>query len=169
MTQIALERIPIQALFEIRGASIDLDYLTEQLEFPTSMRFGQLATNASMQYVRFGPKRGLIKSDIYKEILLESKLLTHASERQISCVNVSDMYSGFLIRGTNKIQLLNQIVSINLHRLKPASAVATEVFELGGILIHSIQSEYEVYVARSYEDYVWNRIVRCKESESANA
>ena len=168
MDRLLLERIPIRALFEIRGAPTDLDRLMEHLKFPTPVNSGQLVTNASMQWVRFGPRRGLIKSEIDQEEMLERELLKHCGEFRISCVNVSDMYSGFLVRGKNKYRLMNQIVSVNLHELKPAGAVAAEVFELGGILIHSIQNDFEIYVSRSYEDYAWNRILRCEESEFAD-
>ena len=168
MSHLLLERIPIQALFEIRGAPGDLDRLTERLAIPTPVNSGQLVMNALMQWVRFGPRRGFVKSEIEQEKLLEGELSKHCGELKISCVNVSDMYSGFLIRGKNKHRLLNQIVSVNLHELQPACAVATEVFELGGILIRSMRNDFEIYVARSYENYAWNRILRCKASEFAN-
>lgn len=169
VTRLSLDRIPIQTLFDIRGASADLDRLAEGLGFPAPAHSGQLVMNASMQWVRFGPSRGFIKSAIDQEKLLENELLKHCSELKVSWVNASDMYCGFLVRGENKCRLLNQIVSVNLHELKPAGAVATEVFELSGILIHSMRNDFEIYVARSYEDYAWNRILRCKANEFENA
>ncbi len=157
-----INRLAMRALFDIRGAATDLEQMAFQLGDSTPQIFHQLKKFESIQCIRLGPRREFVRSELEQEHALSEKLLNLCKGRKLSCVNVSDMYVAYSIDGPDACQLLKQIVSINLSEFKPRSAVTTEVFELAGILIHSAHNVFQIYVARSYGDYFWNRLKRCR-------
>ena len=160
----AVEITPLeqQAVFDIRTATPIIDDCLFRLDVGGPFEKDRIAGTNGLQILKLGPRRALIKSTLNNETQIEEKLNSAlADARQTSVVNLSDMYLGIRIAGTDAAEVLAHAIPIDLHELPPGSGTATAIFSLSAIVFHESDPSYSVYVDRSYFDYVWHRINLC--------
>ena len=160
----AVEITPLeqQAVFDIRTARPIIDDCLLRLDVGGPFEKDRIAGTNGLEILKLGPRRALIKSTLNNEIQIEEKLNSAlADARQTSVVNLSDMYLGIQIAGTDAAEVLAHAIPIDLHEFPPGSGTATAIFSLSAIVFHEWDLFYSVHMDRSYFDYVWHRINLC--------
>ncbi len=151
-----------EAMFDLRCIGAELDQFFLSLGVEEKIEKNQLTVFESLEILRLGPRRTLIKSVLENESQIEQRLNRHFKyTKELSVVNISDQFAGIKIIGVDMLEVLAHVVPINLYEFPPGSGTSTAVFSQAGIVIRGEVNSCSVYVERSYLHYVWRRMNVC--------
>ncbi len=151
-----------EAIFDVRCIKPDMNQFCANLGVTEEVKKARLLRWQNFEILPLGPRRILIRSTLENEQQIERRLnSTFQNNREISVVNVSDLFAGIRLADADVLEVLAQVVPLDLHNFPPGSVTATAVFSQWGMLVHENATSWSVYVNRSYLDYVWCRIHAC--------
>ncbi len=162
--QYSVEFLPLaqESVFDLRSVDPNLNNFFTRLGVTEPVEQNRLIMVDDLEILMLGPRRALIRSALENEPRIERRLADCVSGVEgMGVFNVSDLYLGFRISGTDALDVLAHAVPFNLHELSPGHGSSTAVFSLYGIVIRDAEDSFRVHVDRSCLDYVWNRIHAC--------
>ena len=151
-----------EAMFDVRYNMPILDDFISSFSMEESPDTDEFFSSVEFKILRLGPRRILIQSSISEEYQIEHRIATCNSDPQnLSVVNVSDLYLGIQLAGTDALEVLAHAVPLNLHEFAIGDATSTAVFSIAGIVTRTAEETFSLYIDRSYFDYVWCRLHVC--------
>ena len=151
-----------EAMFDVRCNSPILDDFVARFKEEESPDTDEFFSSVEFNILKLGPRRILIQSSLNEEYQIEHRAATCNSDPQnLSVVNVSDLYLGIQLAGTDALEVLAHAVPLNLHEFAIGETTSTAVFSIAGIVTRIAEESFSLYIDRSYFDYVWYRLHVC--------
>ena len=151
-----------EAMFDVRCIMPILDDFVARFRMEESPDNDEFSSSVEFNILRLGPRRILIQSSLNEEYQIEQRAVASNSDPQnLSVVNVSDLYLGIQLAGTDAMEVLAHTVPLNLHKFAIGEATSTAIFSIAGIVTRTAEESYSLYFDRSYFDYVWYRLHVC--------
>jgi len=150
-------RIEDIALHEARGREAALRRALLAAGLPWPERINRRAEADGRAVVRLGPTRVLILCALADETAMTDRLETaFAAEPEADVAVATDMHVGFAISGAGAEDVLRQGAPLDLDRtVFPAGmATGTDLFGVGVILGRTAEDGFQLFVERSFADYV---------------
>ena len=149
------------ALFDVRGDADSMRSLFGAMKLAYPLSPDTMICENSVDVIRIGRKRCLVRVLRDQELVFETEFKQHSNLIFVNVTCVSDMYHAFRLVGQDVLRVLAQLTPLNLYRFPIGAATATEIFAMGGFLVHEGELDYVVYVEASYADYVLERLHKC--------
>ncbi len=151
-----------EAMFDVRCITPVLDDFVARFRMEESSDTDEYFSSVEFNILRLGPRRILIQSSLNEESQIEQRAAACNSDSQkLSVVNVSDLYLGIQIAGTDSMEVLAHAVPLNLHEFEISDATSTAIFSIAGIVTRTAEESFSLYIDRSYFDYAWHRLHVC--------
>ena len=151
-----------EAMFDVRCIMPNLEDFVSRFSIEESPDTDEFSSSVEFKILRLGPRRILIQSSLNEEYQIEHRVTTCNSDPQnLSVVNVSDLYLGIQLAGSDSLEVLAHAVPLNLHEFAIGDATSTTVFSIAGIVTRTAEESFSLYIDRSYFDYVWYRLHVC--------
>lgn len=148
---VQVERLPIQALFDLRGQRDDLaDWCGHALpDFPGAPN--TLAERYGVSMAWLGPDRWLLRGALAEEAGLTEALRPGDAPPEISIVQISDTMGFFRITGPDAADLMTIGCTLDLHpAVFPENGASfTELFSLKALVLRC-PGGFDVGVEQSY-------------------
>ncbi len=151
-----------EAMFDVQCIRPILDDFVARFSLEVSSDTDEFLSSVEFNILRLGPRRVLIQSSLRDEYQIEYRAASCNSDpKNLSVVNVSDLYLGIQLAGTDALEVLAHAVPLNLHEFAIGDSTLTAVFSIAGIVTRTAEESYSLYIDRSYFDYVWYRLHVC--------
>ncbi len=151
-----------EAMFDVRCIVPHLDDFVDRLRMEESPDTDEFFSSVEFKILRLGPRRILIQSSLNEEYQIETKAAScNIDPQNLSVVNVSDLYLGIQLVGTDALEVLAHATPLNLHEFAIGDATSTAIFSIAGIVTRTAEKSFSLYIDRSYFDYVWSRLHVC--------
>ncbi|MYD78392.1 MAG: hypothetical protein F4239_05740 [Gammaproteobacteria bacterium] len=151
-----------ETMFDVRCITPILDDFVARFKMEESPDTDEFFSSVEFNILKLGPRRLLIQSSLNQEYQIEQRAAACNSDPQnLSVVNVSDLYLGIQLVGTDALEVLAHAVPLNLHEFAIGEATSTAVFSIAGIVTRTAGDSFSLYIDRSYFDYVWYRLHVC--------
>ncbi len=151
-----------EAILDVRCITPLLDDFVARFTMEDSPDTDEFFSFVELKILRLGPRRILIRSSLNEEYQIEYRAVSCNSDPQnLSVVNVSDLYLGIQLTGTDALEVLAHAVPLNLHEFAIGDATSTAIFSIAGIVTRFDEESFSLYIDRSYFDYVWYRLHIC--------
>lgn len=160
----SLEITPMdqEAMFDVRCNMPILDDFVTRFSLEESPDTDEFFSSVEFNILRLGPRRILIQSSLQEEYQIEQRAAScNRDPQNLSVVNVSDLYLGIQLAGTDALEVLAHAVPLNLHEFAIGDVTSTVVFSIAGIVTRTAEVSFSLYIDRSYFDYVWYRLHVC--------
>ena len=165
--RVSIELGELHALFDIRGHHDILPLLFESLQLPFPRFPNQQLLQGSIEVIRIGRSRCLLRAPIAIEYELETRLKTASDPLYANASLISDMYQVISVDGVDAEDVICQVTPLDLHKLAVESTTATELFGLAGFITKGAGQSFRLYFESSYLDYAMRRIRKCALIETA--
>ncbi len=155
MSRYSVTFAPIdEAAVEIRGDAAAAGRVLAQakLEAPSKPNTARATGTSSVLWL--GPRRWLVLAPREVEGSLATALeAASASEPLALAANVSDMLTGFAVRGAGAADVVAQGTPLDLEALPPDAATMTDLFAVPA-LVRPAAGGFDVWIDRSLAGYV---------------
>ena len=151
-----------EAMFDVRCITPILDDFVASFKNEESPDTDEFFSSVEFNILKLGPRRILIQSSLNVEYQIKQRVAAcNRDPQNLSVVNVSDLYLGIQLAGTDAMEVLAHAVPLNLHEFTIGDATSTAIFSIAGIVTRTAEESFSLYVDRSYFDYVWYRLHVC--------
>jgi heterotetrameric sarcosine oxidase gamma subunit len=168
----SLVRLPMQALFDIRGsgAGMAAGLGNAGIRMPVARNRVQRDT-AGLQVMRVGPRRIVILAPPDAETELNKRIgASFGGVTDADCALVSDMYVCFELSGPGSEDVLRQGAPLDLssQRFPADMATGTELWAISVIMIRSSidLTCFRIIVERSYAGYIEDWLITATGGQS---
>ena len=155
-----IERLPIYALFDLKGPQKELNSWYEgKLDFPE--RPNTLKRNNSTSLCHVGPNRWLLRDALENEAALTDALKPETAPAEISIVRVSDTQTFFRITGPDAAEIMSVGCPLDLHdaAFGPDAVSYTEFFGVKALVLR-YEDGFECAVEQSYGNMIEDFLTR---------
>ena len=156
----SIERLPIFALFDLKGAPEDLSAWSDALPaFPASANTATRKGDTLLCHT--GPNRWLLRAPLDQEDTLEAELRPAGAPPEISIVRISDTLTFFRITGQEAAEILSIGCPMDLHPgvFRADAASYTEFFGLKAFVTRC-EGGFDCAVDQSFGDMIADYLSR---------
>ncbi|MFV2054038.1 sarcosine oxidase subunit gamma [Aliiroseovarius sp. YM-037] len=155
-----IERLPIYALFDLKGPQKELNaWCKDRLSFPNDPNTRTRNDSASLCHI--GPNRWLLRDALENEAALIDALKPETAPAEISIVRVSDTQTFFRITGPDAAEVMSIGCPLDLHDavFAPDASSYTEFFGVKALVLRC-EDGFECAVEQSYGNMIEDFLTR---------